>query len=62
MSNNYEEKVKSEGSATAITNVDLICKDCIFKLKDTSKRCKKFEPYKPTRTILGGGCDEYIKE
>lgn len=52
---NINERIKREQRATKrITNDDLVCKNCIYKLEKTSK-CKAYS-LKPDSIICGGNC------
>lgn len=65
-SNNAKARIKDEARSKArITNDDLVCKDCIFKLNDSeilgnTSRCGQFVS-KPDKVLLGGSCKEYKK-
>lgn len=53
--------------ATRISNEILKCKDCIARFDDKEKFgntsiCEVFLAGKPNGVLLGGECDEYIKE
>lgn len=69
MKMNSEEKKRllSEQKAMGpITNKDLVCKDCLFKIDDTVRLgntsiCEKFD-CKPNGVLKGGECIEYVKE
>ena len=50
-----------------ITNDDLVCKDCAFRLDDSeiygnTSRCEVFPDIKPGKVINGGKCDEYLRD
>ena len=50
-----------------ITNDDLVCKDCLFKMDDdkifgNTSRCEIFQDCKPSEVLYGKSCSEYIKE
>ena len=50
-----------------ITNNDLICRDCIFRLEDdvifgNTSKCEVFPDCKPDRVLNGKKCSEYIKD
>lgn len=65
--NTLEDRVLSEAkSAKRIKNSDLICKDCIHRLDDSTSlgntsSCKVY-PWKPDNVITGGSCNEYKSE
>ena len=65
--NTLKNRQESEARATIrITNADLICRDCIYRLDDSiilgnTSRCKRY-PWKPDKVSLGGECDEYKSE
>jgi len=49
-----------------ITNNDLVCKDCIYRIDDSivlgnTSECETFD-LKPNKVLTGGKCDEYVKE
>lgn len=60
----FKDRQESEArAAVRITNEDLVCRDCIYKLDDSvilgnTSRCKRY-PWKPDKVSLGGDCDEY---
>lgn len=60
----FKDRQESEArAAVRITNEDLVCRDCIYKLDDSvilgnTSRCKRY-PWKPDKVSLGGECDEY---
>lgn len=62
-----KERIESESrAATRITNNDLICRDCVYRLNDTkiyrnTSQCKVYIS-KPNSVYLGKGCEEYKKE
>lgn len=62
-----KERIESESQAViGISNEDLICKDCVYKLDDTKvlgnvSRCKRYT-VKLVDTLLGGGCPKYEHE
>lgn len=66
MSKSLGERIMSEQQcARRITNDDLVCKDCAFKLDDSKKlgntsQCEIFE-LKPNEVLRGGSCDEHKK-
>lgn len=61
------DRIESEARACRrITNNDLVCKDCIYRLDDSvilgnTSRCKKYS-WKPNKVSVGGECDEYKPE
>lgn len=61
------DRIESEARACRrITNNDLVCKDCIYRLDDSvilgnTSRCKKYS-WKPNKVSVGGECDEYKLE
>ena len=63
----FERRIESESqSISRITNQDLVCKDCGFRLDDfkilgNTSRCKKYS-LKPSGVIKGGTCPQYKKE
>lgn len=67
LGNKINKRVESEQQAmVAIENKNLVCKDCLFRFNDKEKfgnafKCEQFAE-KPNKVILGGKCDEYIKE
>lgn len=67
MSKDYEKRIESEQQCMKrITNDDLVCKDCIYKFDDSVKLgntsvCDIYD-VKPVKVLLGGVCDEYLKE
>ena len=60
-----EKRYKSEQEAFGrVTNDDLVCKSCIFKLDDSeilgnTSRCEQYG-VKPNKVLLGGECNEYF--
>lgn len=62
-----KDRIKSESRTTSrITNKDLICRDCTYRLDDTkiyrnTPQCKAYIS-KPNSVYLGKGCEEYKKE
>lgn len=62
-----EQKFKNDKSNfTRITNDDLVCGNCEFRMSDSqifgnTSRCKKFS-LKPNEVLSGGECNEYKKE
>ena len=62
-----KDRIKSESRTTSrITNKDLICRDCAYRLDDTkvyrnTSQCKVYIS-KPNSVYLGKGCEEYKKE
>ena len=68
MSNSdFEKRIESESrSVSAITNADLVCRDCIYRLDDSERlgntsQCKRYIS-KPNQVLLGRDCEEYRKE
>ena len=68
MSNSgFEKRVESESrSVGRITNADLVCRDCIYRLDDSERlgntsQCKRYIS-KPNKVLLGRDCEEYRKE
>ena len=68
MSNSdFEKRVESESrSVGRITNADLVCSDCIYRLDDSERlgntsQCKRYIS-KPNHVLLGRDCEEYRKE
>lgn len=68
MSNSdFEKRIESESrSIGRITNADLVCRDCIYRLDDSERlgntsQCKRYIP-KPNQVLLGRDCEEYRKE
>ena len=68
MSNSdFEKRIESESrSVGAITNADLVCRDCIYRLDDSERlgntsQCKRYIS-KPNQVLLGKDCEEYRKE
>ena len=68
MSNSdFEKRIESESrSVRAITNADLVCRDCIYRLDDSERlgntsQCKRYIS-KPNQVLLGRDCEEYRKE
>ena len=68
MSNSdFEKRIESESrSVGAITNADLVCRDCIYRLDDSERlgntsQCKRYIS-KPNQVLLGRDCEEYRKE
>lgn len=63
-----EKRIQSEQQAIkGTTNDDLVCKDCLLRLDDklilgNVSKCEQYPDCKPVRVLLGGKCDEYIKE
>jgi hypothetical protein len=50
-----------------LSNDDLKCRDCKFKLDDVvlklnTTRCLKYRSRKPNNVLLGKGCEKYKKE
>lgn len=64
---NNKDRIKIEARGkTRITNEDLVCRDCTYKLDDSealgnTSRCSKFTS-KPSNVLLGGDCDEYQRK
>lgn len=62
-----KDRIKSESRTTSrITNKDLICRDCAYRLDNTkvyrnTSQCKAYIS-KPNSVYLGKGCEEYKKE
>lgn len=62
-----ENRIKSEQEAAMpIKAKNLVCKDCVFRLNDEVKignvsKCAVYES-KPNKVLLGGSCNDYIKE
>lgn len=69
MSKNEKLKkiIRSEAEACKrITNKDLVCKDCLMRYDDSviygnTSICEVYES-KPNKILLGGECNEYVKE
>ena len=68
MSNSdFEKRIESESrSVRRITNADLVCRDCIYRLDDSERlgntsQCKRYTS-KPNQVLLGRDCEEYRKE
>ena len=68
MSNSdFEKRIESESrSVRRITNGDLVCRDCIYRLDDSERlgntsQCKRYIS-KPNQVLLGRDCEEYRKE
>ena len=68
MSNSdFEKRIESESrSVRRITNADLVCRDCIYRLDDSERlgntsQCKRYIS-KPNKVLLGRDCEEYRKE
>ena len=66
--NTLRDRIESEARACRrITNNDLVCKDCIYRLDDSvilgnTSRCKKY-PWKPSKVKSERSeCDEYKPE
>lgn len=63
-----KDRVESEAKAIVrITNNDLECKDCLLRYDDSvifgnTSRCEAYPYKKPNNVLLGGECDEYVKE
>lgn len=63
-----QNRIESEArSVVRITNKDLKCKDCIYRLDDSevlgnTSRCKLYYPRKPMMVLMGGNCSLYKKE
>lgn len=63
-----EKRIQSEAQATVrITNNDLVCKDCLLRLPDdvilgNTSKCEAYPVCKPNKVLLGGECDDRIKE
>lgn len=59
-----KKRIESEQQCMKrVTNDDLVCKDCEFKLDDSIKlgntsKCKIFN-IKPNKVLLGDDCDEH---
>lgn len=64
----FGKRIENESlGATRISNEILKCKDCIARFDDKEKFgntsvCDIFPTGKPNGVLLGGECDEYIKE
>lgn len=62
------ERVRSEAEAIVrITNDDLVCKNCVCRYDDgtifgNTSKCEKYPVKKPIQILLGGKCDEYVKQ
>lgn len=67
MANRTEYRIQEEAkSFQRITNADLKCKDCFFRLDDSvrlgnTSQCKQFM-LKPNEVLKGGSCPRYRKE
>lgn len=67
-SKKINDRVESEARAIVrITNDDLICKDCIFRYLDdvvfgNTSKCEQYPVKKPNQVLLGGKCNEYVKQ
>lgn len=65
---NMRDRVLSEQSAIMpVTNADLVCKDCVQRFDDglilgNVSKCEAYPVCKPKKILLGGECDEYVKE
>lgn len=65
---NLGNRIESEAKACIrITNDQLICKGCLYRYDDSiifrnTSKCEVYPECKPTKILLGGECDEYIKE
>lgn len=63
-----EDRIESESRAVVgITNDDLVCKDCVLRFPDAIKlgnvsKCEAYPVRKPVGVLLGGKCNEYVKE
>lgn len=63
----FEDRIESEASSTQrVTNADLVCKDCIFKLDDSKQlryttQCRTFL-LKPNKVLKGGNCTAYLQQ
>lgn len=62
-----KKRIESESqSISRITNQDLMCRDCLFRLDDSkilgnTSRCQEY-PLKPNQVLKGGSCTEYKKK
>lgn len=62
-----ENRIESEQKAAIPVKVkDLVCNDCVFRFNDEVKagnvsKCAVYES-KPNKVLLGGECNDYIKE
>lgn len=59
--------LSEQKAAKRITNDDLKCKDCIFKLDDSkilgnTSRCEIYPNGKPNKVLLGGDCHKYFRQ
>ena len=67
MADKTENRIHEEAkSFQRITNADLKCKDCFFRLDDSvrlgnTSQCKQ-DPLKPNEVLKGGGGPRYRKE
>ena len=66
--NSLSEKWKNDPLRfTRITNNDLVCKDCIFRLDDSeifgnTSKCEIFPERKPDDILRGKACSEYCED
>lgn len=64
----FGKRIENEAmGAVRLTNDMMRCKDCIARYDDSEKFgntsiCEIFQDGKPNKVLLGGNCDEYIKE
>ena len=62
------DRVKSEARAIVrVSNDNLVCKDCLMRYEDSvilgnTSRCEAYPACKPNQILLGGKCDQYIKQ
>ena len=54
----FEYKV---GDVTAITNDDMVCKDCLYVDMRNPSTCLQYA-MKPAKVILGGKCKKFVDE
>lgn len=63
-----QERIKSEQMAIKrTTNDDLVCKDCVQRLPDNlilgnTSKCEYYPQCKPIGILVGGECEQYVKE
>ena len=62
----YEERINTKfcysiGDIVAITNDDMVCKDCLYTNLKNPSRCSMYA-VKPGSVVYGGKCKKFVDE
>lgn len=58
--NRSENRILADVGGRAVSNRDIVCRDCAYKKRGDTGSCFAFEE-KPRDVLAGGACEKYLK-